>query len=225
MLDSKELKIVISTLTKRRAWLIKSLEDKDLDSAQREENIATLKLLDSAMQKLSKIPTQAARPSNIPAPVPANAKKSPRKKKAVAPEDAYVLIAEDNPDSAELLRGVLEDMGIQKVEVVEDGRAAVYALQNCSPPYDIVLCDWDMPEMNGLDVRKSVKSLAKLQDTHFVMVTAISEASRIREAIQHGVNDYIVKPVDVEVLEKKLLVALKGGEAEPAKEEVLAAKK
>jgi two-component system chemotaxis response regulator CheY len=139
-------------------------------------------------------------------------------------QDAYVLIAEDNHDSAQLLRGVLEDMGINRIDVVTDGRAALYALQNCSPPYDLVLCDWDMPEMSGIDVHRNVKSLAKLRDTHFVMVTAISAASRIREAIQQGVSDYLVKPIDIDVLEKKVKAALAGGEPPTEKEELLRVK-
>ncbi len=80
-----------------------------------------------------------------------------------------------------LLRGILEDLGIKKIDTAKDGREAFYALQSCSPPYDVVLCDWDMPEMSGLEVRKQVKQLAKLLDTHFMMVTAVTEAARIRK--------------------------------------------
>ncbi len=223
MLDPRELKVVLSTLTKRRAWLLKSLEDSQLEEDTRTEHLNTLKVLDSSIQKLAKSSSAQAKP-NRPTATPPAAPKKIIKRPAIDVADAYVLIAEDNHDSAELLRGVLEDMGIKKADVVEDGRAAVYALQNCSPPYDIVLCDWDMPEMNGLEVRKAVKSLAKLRDTHFVMVTANSESARIREAIMHGVNDYIVKPVDVEVLEKKLLAALAGDSGSTSKEEVQAIK-
>jgi len=212
MLDPKELKVVLATLTKRRDWLLKSLDGAGLNAESREEITVAIRLLDSSMQKLSRLssvfPSKAT--ANKPAPLP------PRKntrRPAVEPENAYVLIAEDNRDSAELLRGILEDMGISHIDLVTDGRAALYALQNSSPPYDLVLCDWDMPEMNGLEVHRSVRALAKLRDTHFVMVTAISESNRIREAIQQGVSDYLVKPIDIEILEKKLKAALAGDEA------------
>lgn len=220
MLEAKELKLVISTLTKRRAWLLKSLEDTALDESQRQELRNTIKLLDSSLKKLAKL--GAARTPAAPA-VPTPPPRKTKRKTAIDPEDAYVLIAEDNIESAQLLRDVLEDMKIGQIEHVEDGRSAVYALQNASPPFDIVLCDWDMPEMNGLEVRKAVKNLAKLQDTHFVMVTGVSEAGRIREAIQHGVDDYIVKPVDINVLEGKLRAALAA--EEPPKEDPAVAKK
>lgn len=222
MLDAKELKVVLATIAKRRAWLLKALEDQSIDHVVRDDHLTTLKLLDSSVQKLARMNTvQPAKPAaQKPLPQPSQSRRAV-KRAAVAPADAYVLIAEDNRDSAQLLRGVLEDMGISKIDVVEDGRAALYALQNCSPPYDLVLCDWDMPEMSGIDVHRNVKSLAKLRDTHFVMVTAISEAGRIREAIQQGVSDYMVKPIDIDVLEKKLKTALAGTEPSKEKEEVL----
>lgn len=207
MLDSKELKIVLATLTQRRAWILKQLESSEPSKESRDECIGNLKVLESAMQKLSRLAPSPTKTDGPSTPPPSTRGK---KKTHIDPEDAYVLIAEDNADSAELLRGVLEDMKIKHIDVVIDGRAAVFALQNCSPPYDIVLCDWNMPEMNGLEVRKAIKNLAKLQDTHFMMVTALSEAAHIREAIGHGINDYIIKPIDTDVLEKKLKAALAG---------------
>lgn len=230
MLDANELKVVLTTLSKRRAWLLKSLEEQNLEAGVREEYQATLKLLDSSVQKLARTATSAGKtnPPKPQAPIkPAAPPPAPRrvsKRQAVEMADAYVLIAEDNHDSAQLLRGVLEDMGISRIDLVADGRAALYALQNCSPPYDLVLCDWDMPEMSGIDVHRSVKSLAKLRDTHFVMVTAISAAGRIREAIQQGVSDYLVKPIDIDVLEKKIKAALAGGEPPKEKQELLQVK-
>ncbi|WP_236074875.1 response regulator [Teredinibacter purpureus] len=65
-----------------------------------------------------------------------------------------------------------------------------------------------MPELTGLEVHCKAKASNKLQGAHFVMVTAVSESSRIREAIQQGVNDYIVKPIDMDVLEAKIKTAL-----------------
>lgn len=229
MLDAKELKVVLTTLSKRRAWLLKSIEEQSLDATTLEDYQTTLKLLDSSVQKLARLTASSSKtsPPKQPSPAKPSPTSAPRraiKRQAVEMEDAYVLIAEDNHDSAQLLRGVLEDMGINRIEVVADGRAALYALQNCSPPYDLVLCDWDMPEMSGIDVHRNVKSLAKLRDTHFVMVTAISAASRIREAIQQGISDYLVKPIDIEVLEKKIKAALAGGESPQEKEELLQAK-
>ena len=109
-----------------------------------------------------------------------------------------------------LLEGIIQDFGIKNIVIARDGREAVNELKNASPAFDIVLCDWDMPELNGLEVRKQVRHLARLQDTHFIMVTAVSEAARIKQAIGEGITDYIVKPVDAETLEKKIKIALAG---------------
>jgi two-component system, chemotaxis family, chemotaxis protein CheY len=208
MLDAKELKVVLATLSARRTWLNKALEDSKLEETQRQELIQTAKLIDSAMQKLA-VSVQKSPPPAAPSTAPAPAKKPPPKRKdPIALADAYVLVAEDNPDSMMLLRGILDDLGIKKIDSAKDGREALHALQNSSPPYDLVLCDWDMPEMSGLEVRKQVKQLAKLQDTHFMMVTAVSEAARIREAIGQGITDYIVKPIDIDILERKIRIAL-----------------
>src|SRR5688572_31647957 len=154
MLDPKELKMVLTTLTTRRSWLLKSLENEGVDDASREETAAAIKLLDSSMQKLAKLASVfPSKPAiNKSAPLPTAARKNNRKP-AVELANAYVLIAEDNHDSAELLRGILQDMNITHIDVVSDGRAALYALQNCSPPYDLVLCDWDMPEIDRKSTR------------------------------------------------------------------------
>lgn len=205
MLTPQEYKVVLATLTQKRAWHLRALEDSSAEAEQRKAHHNTVKLLDSAMQKLARL-----KPSPAPA-APTTPTRKP-KRQAIEPGDAYVLIAEDDHVNAQLLRETLEDLGITRIDVVENGRSALYALQNCSPAYDIVLCDWEMPEMNGLEVRRAVKSLAKLQDTHFVMVTGLTEVSRIREAINLGVNDYIAKPVNMEIFEQKIKAVLAGEE-------------
>ncbi len=212
MLDAPELKIVLSTLNQRRAWLLKTLEANSVEQKQRDEFVVTLKALDGSMQKLARL-NSANKPKTSTTLPPPPAPKS--QKRAIEASAASVLIAEDDALSAELLRGALEDIGITKIEIVADGRAALYALQNCAPAYNIVLCDWEMPEMNGLEVRRAVKSLEKLRDTYYVMVTGVTEIARIREAIALGVDDYIAKPVDVNTLSKKICAALAGDEVTP----------
>ena len=218
MFDAIEQKLLIDTATKRCAWLTKSLKDGDLDDKTQTEYKATLRALSQAIKKLEKItPVKTLTPS-APPPPPKKARKQ-----TIACSEAHVLIAEDDPDSAMLLEGIMEDIGIKHIERAQDGREAVSMLKNASPPFDIVLCDWDMPELNGIQVRKQVRNLARLQDTHFIMVTAVSEAARIKEAISEGITDYVIKPVDGNILERKVKLALghendapaEGGEEAP----------
>lgn len=217
MLDDKELKVVLTTLSSRREWLLKTQDNPQHDNAQREELLQTIRLLDSSLLKLAKAhgktkpPSTGNTPKNLP-PV-----RRPIRERTVAIKDAYVLIAEDNPESRELLRGALEDLGVARVDAADNGVKALFALQKCSPAYDVVLLDWEMPEMNGLEVYKTVRTLAKLESTHFLMVTAVSDSDRIRHAIQEGIDGYLVKPIDLDNLENKLKQALEG-DAPSAKE-------
>ena len=213
MLDQTELKLVLSTLSSRRSWLEKSLNDPATDESTKADNQKTLKVLDGAIKKLASMGT--ATPINLTSK-PKTPKGPPPKvskfvrTNTVAIADAHVLVAEDNSDSALLLQGVLEDIGVQHIDMAKDGIEASRLMEKCDPAYHIVLCDWDMPNMDGLQAIKSVKSLAKLKETHFIMVTAVSEAARIKEAVMNGAHDYIIKPVDFETLEKKIKAALEG---------------
>lgn len=201
MLTATESKVVISTLTKRRSWLKKNLEDSNLDPAVRKDHTNTLLALESAMKKIAAVPLTA------PAPA-ANevAAKSPSKQqnKALTIETLKILVAEDQEESREILVTILQDIGIKLVDAAVDGRDAFDKIKSASTPYDVILCDWDMPELSGLEVHQKAKASKTLRGAHFCMVTGVSEAMRIREAIQQGVNDYVVKPVDPDILEGKL---------------------
>jgi two-component system chemotaxis response regulator CheY len=205
MFDALEQKLLVDTLTKRCAWLSKTISDGNLDEKAINEHKAMLRVLSSATKKIEKLtPVISLPPSSPPGPP------KKRQKHSIPLTDAHILIAEDDPDSAMLLEGILEDIGLKHISIARDGREAVNMLKNASPSYDIVLSDWDMPELNGLEVRRQVRNLARLQDTHFIMVTAVSEAARIKEAIGEGITDYVVKPVDASILEKKVKAALAG---------------
>ncbi|SMF07905.1 two-component system, chemotaxis family, response regulator CheY [Alteromonadaceae bacterium Bs31] len=202
MLSSAEIKIVVATLSKRRAWLRKTLEDAHQDPDVRKEHIESIRLLENAMKKLAA--TAPASTASV-APAKAAAAKTPRK---LSMATARVLVAEDNADSAKLLMDILEDFGMKLVDLATDGKEAFDKIKAAESPYDLILCDWDMPELTGLEVHTKAKASNTLKNAHFMMVTAVSEAARIREAIQQGVNDYIVKPIDIDVLEGKIKAAL-----------------
>jgi two-component system chemotaxis response regulator CheY len=77
-------------------------------------------------------------------------------------------------------------------------------LYDAKPIYDMVLCDWNMPIKNGLDVHNAMRASERYQNTCFMLATANSEAKQIRAAIEEGVDDYLVKPIDQAVLNKKI---------------------
>lgn len=194
MLTPSELKVVISTLTKRSSWLRKTLEESasSLDPSARAEHTESLKLLKSALKKLSSAP-------------PGSSSKPARKKEK---REIRILVAEDSSASANLVLELLQESGFRAIELATDGKEAFDKIKSAREPYDIILCDWDMPGLSGLEVHSKAKASNTLNGAHFMMVTAVTEAARIREAIQQGINDYIVKPIDMEILEGKIKAAL-----------------
>ncbi len=204
MLSPKEYKIVVSTLTQRRAWLRKALDDSSLKAEAQESHIESIKLLDSALQKLTKIEDVPQQPK-VP-PVHPSYKQN---RQNITLATAKLLIAEDNEDSANLLISILSDLGFKQIDYVKNGKEAFDKIKSTESGYDLILCDWNMPELSGLEVHKKATSSNTLRGAHFMMVTAISESSRIREAIQQGIADYIVKPIDVDIMEGKIKAALK----------------
>ena len=176
MLTPQEQKIVLSTLTQRRSWLKKNIESGNLDSKAKQDSESTLALLDSSMKKLSNDTKSDSFSMQVTS--------SGNAKKTMA--TAKFLIAEDNPDSAKLLTDVLEDFGVKHVDLAKDGIEAFEFIKKSQSAYDVILCDWDMPQMTGLEVHKRAKASNTLRNAHFVMVTAVSEAARIKEAVQTG---------------------------------------
>ncbi|MBR9830437.1 MAG: response regulator [Oceanospirillales bacterium] len=92
------------------------------------------------------------------------------------------------------------------VIAVENGMHARTAMQQ--KQYDLILCDWEMPEMSGLEVLQWTRAQASYQSTPFLMVTSRGEREYVLKAIQSGVNDYLGKPFTREQLVQKMVKAL-----------------
>ena len=111
-----------------------------------------------------------------------------------------VLVADDSSTMRKIILRSLQAVGVKDVAEAADG---VEALALFAPgKFDLVLTDWNMPAMNGLELLKAIRA----QDTQVpvIMVTTEAEKSRILEAIQAGVTDYLVKPFQPDTLREKL---------------------
>ena len=86
--------------------------------------------------------------------------------------------------------------------MAEDGLAALTRLE--AENFDIVVCDWKMPNMTGLELLEKVRSNDKLKDIAFLMATMVSDVENVRKAVQAGVTDYIAKPFNPDMLCKKV---------------------
>ena len=117
-------------------------------------------------------------------------------------QDLRVLIVDDEPDVLDVMKRELEILGVADVHTADDGHAALDVLSTSGERLDIVLCDWRMPKMSGLDLLKQVRvSMPRLL---FVMVTGAVDESSVLAAREAGVNGYIRKPFSLADLRAKL---------------------
>ena len=118
-----------------------------------------------------------------------------------------VMVIEDDPASRVLICELLEAMGIDEVVEAGDGKDALLKLY--WNEVDLVISDWRMPEMNGLEFYKKAKEEELIENTAFLMVSAENEKVKVIEAAKEGIRDYVVKPIDLMIMQKKIKSLLK----------------
>lgn len=116
--------------------------------------------------------------------------------------DIEILIVDDASAIRRIVRGLLTELGFKNMREAENGQLAMKELKKRKT--DFVVCDWNMPVMTGLDLVKAIRADDALKSTLVLMVTADDKEENIAEAVQAGVNNYIVKPFKVETLQEKL---------------------
>lgn len=118
-----------------------------------------------------------------------------------------VLIVDDFSTMRRIVRNVLKQIGFANMVEADNGKSALKILKKEN--IDLILCDWNMPEMPGIDLLKAIRSDAELKNIPFVMVTAEAQKDNIIEAVKAGVNSYIVKPFTAETVSEKLNIIFK----------------
>ena len=118
-----------------------------------------------------------------------------------------VLIVDDFATMRRIVRNVLKQIGFTTMVEADNGKAALKVLKKDT--IDLILCDWNMPEMPGIDLLKTLKSDDELKKIPFVMVTAEAQKDNIIEAVKAGVTSYIVKPFNAETVSEKLNIIFK----------------
>jgi len=103
-----------------------------------------------------------------------------------------VLVVDDFATMRKIVRNVLKQIGIESVVEAENGKMALDVLKR--EEIDLIISDWIMPEMTGIDFLKACKSDDGIKNIPFLMVTAEAQKGCIMEAIKSGVDNYIVKP-------------------------------
>ncbi len=119
-----------------------------------------------------------------------------------------ILIVDDYKTMLKIIRNLLKQLGFGNVEEAADGDAALRKIRNKN--YGLVISDWNMEPMSGLQLLKEVRLDVKLKDVPFIMITAESKTENVIAAKEAGVNGYIVKPFTAAILKSKIDTVLAG---------------
>jgi two-component system, chemotaxis family, chemotaxis protein CheY len=113
-----------------------------------------------------------------------------------------ILIVDDYKTMLRIIRNLLKQLGFNNVDDAMDGSAALQKLRD--KEFNLVISDWNMEPMSGLQLLKEVRADAKLKEVPFIMITAESKSENVIAAKEAGVSNYIVKPFNAATLKGKL---------------------
>lgn len=115
-----------------------------------------------------------------------------------------VLVIDDMLTMRKVVTKILREIGFTDILEAPDG-AKAWELINAQPaPLGLIISDWNMPNMSGLDLLKKVKADVKFKKIPFILVTAEAEQHQVAEAVRSGVDQYVVKPFTKTQLQGKL---------------------
>ena len=114
-----------------------------------------------------------------------------------------LLVVDDSSTMRRIIKNTLARLGYKDVLEGADGIEG-WEQMNTNPDIDMLITDWNMPEMNGLELVKKVRGDDRFKDTPIIMVTTEGGKAEVITALKAGVNNYIVKPFTPQVLKEKL---------------------
>jgi len=112
------------------------------------------------------------------------------------------LVVDDFSTMRRIIKNLLNDLGYVNITEADDGTTALPLLK--SGKFDFLITDWNMPGMAGLDLVKHVRADARLGKMPVLMLTAEAKREQIVEAVQAGVNGYVIKPFTAATLKEKI---------------------
>lgn len=121
-------------------------------------------------------------------------------------QDLKILLVEDQGEARAMIRNMLSEFGITQIFEAPDGREALKFIDNAFDFIDLVICDWNMPAMSGVELLRQVRTV--FPDMPFLMVTGRSDLESVVEAKSSGVTGYIRKPFSAAQLEAKIRIVM-----------------
>lgn len=119
-------------------------------------------------------------------------------------KDGYIMVIDDEKNMRNTVRNMLRMLGVVNVELSEDGDAALLVLnakENCK----FALIDWNMPRMPGIQLVHEIRASEGLKDLNILMITAENYKNQLTQAIEYGINGFVLKPFVAKTLEDKML--------------------
>ena len=113
-----------------------------------------------------------------------------------------ILAVDDSATMRRIIKNQLKQSGFDQVDEAENGREALNLLKGGG--YDLLITDWNMPEMCGLDLVREVRKTDMIKAIPILMITTVSGKEDIVTALKAGVNNYVVKPFDAGTLRTKI---------------------
>lgn len=116
--------------------------------------------------------------------------------------DIGILIVDDHMSTRDLIRAILRSAGFTNLFLAENGKLALDVLKYES--IGLIICDWNMPVLNGLETLKMVRSDPKHANVPFIMLTAEAYKESVSAAVEARVSEYVAKPFTAEILLGKI---------------------
>ena len=113
-----------------------------------------------------------------------------------------VLVVDDFATMRRIVKNILNQIGLKNIIEADDGSTALEVLKK--DKVDLIMSDWNMPKVTGLELLKAVRSDESMQDIPFLMVTAEGQKDSVIQTVQAGVSDYIIKPFTADTVKEKL---------------------
>lgn len=209
MFTKQELETISQTLAQKRSWISKQI-DAAVGTSTKPELEQSLQSIDAVLQKITQeLRVSKADKSTVNHYISEKTTSPIRqaafgRRQKLLPAEIRVLLVDDDELMCDLITAYLEIIGITHISYANDGQRGITMMYEANPIYDLVLCDWNMPSKSGMDVHSAMRAAERYLGTVFMLVTAVSESKQIRLAIEDGVDDYVVKPIEQDKLIKKI---------------------
>jgi len=123
------------------------------------------------------------------------------------PKKLKILVVDDMSLLVDKMVKILKDIGFTQIQTATDGEQALKYLiceQAANEPFDLAICDINMPKMNGIKLLQRAKKIHAFDQTKFFMVTTRSEMETVLSAIELGASNYLIKPFDENSIREKI---------------------